>query len=398
MVETQEEMRDSSQLAWLPQSARTEYLNDHRELSAEDPGIESAIDCGVAWLCLAQDKSSSQDGGVADLYSLIDGWGPSYPETTGYIIPTFLAYSKLRSVDTVRERARRMLDWLVSIQFADGSFQGGTVDAAKKVPTVFNTGQILLGLAAGVREFGEAYYEPMRRAADWLVRVQEPNGSWRKFESPFVNPGEKTYCAHVAWGLFEAARVVPDTHYADAALANVRWVMSEQNAEGWFSKCDFDNPVEPLTHTLAYAWRGVLEGHIFARDPALLASSRKTAEGFLQAMRGDGLIPGRIRSNWRGTVEWACLTGSVQIAHCWLLLYQLTGEERYREAGYLANSYVRRLVRIAGTPEVVGAVKGSFPVDGEYCEYSYVNWAGKFFVDANILEKEIRAEESKPKD
>lgn len=395
MIETERENYDGSQLAWLPEAARAEHLRDHGELSGGDPGVEAAIDSGVAWLCLAQDGSLSHDGGVADLYSLIEGWGSSYPETTGYIIPTFLTYAKLRSDNTVRERARRMLDWLVSIQFPDGSFQGGTISAEPKLPTVFNTGQILIGLAAGVREFGDEYFEPMRRAADWLVKVQEPDGSWRKFESPFVDPGEKTYCAHVAWGLLEATRVAPDRYYAEAALANLHWTVSEQNAVGWFAKCDFDNPDQPLTHTLAYAWRGVLEGYVFARDSEFLVASQKAADGFLRAMQVDGFIPGRVRSDWRAAVEWACLTGSAQIVHCWLLLYQLTGEERYRDAGYLANSYVRRLVRTTGPPEVVGAVKGSFPIDGDYCEYSYVNWACKFFVDANMLEREIRAAESK---
>ena len=47
----------------------------------------------IDWLCRAQDHSASADGGVARDYSLIHGWATSYPETTGYIIPTFLAYS-----------------------------------------------------------------------------------------------------------------------------------------------------------------------------------------------------------------------------------------------------------------------------------------------------------------
>src|SRR5260370_13048851 len=202
-----------------------------------------------------------------------------------------LSYANLRSDNTIRARAKRMLDWLVSIQFADGSFQGGTVDAKTRVSTVFNTGQILLGLAAGAREFGDQYYEPMRCAADWLVQVQDSDGCWRKYESPLVEPGEKTYRAHVAWGLLEAARVSSDRKYADAALANIRWVMSQQTANGWFPKCDFDDPSKPLTHTLTYAWRGLIEAYIFGRDPNLLKASRKTAGGFLKAMVQDGFIP-----------------------------------------------------------------------------------------------------------
>ena len=52
------------------------------------------VRAAVQWLCRAQDVSG--DGGVARSYSLVynpffkrRGWTPSYPETTGYIIPTF---------------------------------------------------------------------------------------------------------------------------------------------------------------------------------------------------------------------------------------------------------------------------------------------------------------------
>jgi hypothetical protein len=34
-------------------------------------------------------------------------------------------------------------------------------------------------------------------------------------------------------------------------------------------------------------------------------------------------------------------------------------------------------------------VKGSFPIDGGYCTYMYPNWACKFFIDSNLLERRI---------
>src|SRR5262249_32341461 len=100
----------------LPPTAKAERRRDSLGLPAEDPGIDRAIDEGVAWLGRAQDYSASADGGVARHYSLITGWGASYPETTGYIIPTMLAYARLRGDEAAHWRAKRMLDWLVSIQ------------------------------------------------------------------------------------------------------------------------------------------------------------------------------------------------------------------------------------------------------------------------------------------
>jgi hypothetical protein len=76
------------------------------------------------------------------------------------------------------------------------------------------------------------------------------------------------------------------------------------------------------------------------------------------------------------------------------MLYRLTDDPTYREAGFLANRYVRRTIVVTGPEEMCGAVKGSFPVNGAYGEYEYLNWACKFCIDSNIAEEEIRRHES----
>ena len=81
------------------------------------------------------------------------------------------------------------------------------------------------------------------------------------------------------------------------------------------------------------------------------------------------------------------------MAICWLLLYQKTGNTQFRDAAFAANSFVRRTVRLDGPMETRGAVKGSFPVNGEYGQFQYPNWACKFFVDAQRLELDVRADE-----
>lgn len=374
----------------LPFAAKAAHRADQAGLPKKDPGIEQAIEHALEWLCLSQDQSKSQDGGSARHFSLVSGWSSSYPETTGYIIPTFLKMARLRHDRDLRRRAKRMLDWLVSIQLPCGGFQAGPIDTEPIVPATFNTGQILIGLSSGVREFGGQYLDPMCRAADWLVKTQDSDGCWRKHPSPFDEPGEKTYETHVAWGLFEAARLVPDRSYQRAALANINWALSFQHENGWFENCCLLNPARPLTHTIGYVLRGILEAYLYTESEELLGRVQKTADGLLYSLHEDGFISGCLDQNWRGTAPWACLTGSVQIAYCWLLLYELTREERYRDAGYAANRYVRRTVNTNGQSDIRGGIKGSFPVNGGYNRYEYLNWACKFFIDSNELEKRVR--------
>ena len=391
-----ESLRISPRAFWgpaLPPAAEAEWFRDSAGLPDQDPGPEKTIEEGVNWLCLAQDHSATQDGGVARHFSLLSGWGASYPETTGYIVPTLLEVARLRRDNALRQRVKRMLDWLVSIQFPEGAFQGGHVRDLPKAPVTFNTGQVLIGLAYGMREFGNEYRPAMLRAADWLVATQDPDGAWRKHPSPYAMAGDRAYDTHVAWGLLEAARNEHDGRYTDAALANVRWALTQQAPNGWFNNSCLSDPKNPLTHTIGYSLRGVLEAYRHSKDPALLSACRKTADGLLTALRPDGFLPGRLNRNWWGTVNWACLPGTAQIALCWLILYRFTGNLAYRDGAFAANRYVRRTVKTNGQPETRGGVKGSFPVSGEYGPYEFVNWACKFSIDANLMELTVRRHE-----
>jgi len=375
----------------LPVAAKAESRRDKRTSVLRDPGIGPTVAAALDWLGAAQDNSLSSDGGIARDYSLVSGWRASYPETSGYIVPTLLHGQPGQPNDVPRERARAVLDWLVSIQLDGGGFQGGVIGQTPVVPVTFNTGQILIGLASGVSELGDDYRASMRGAADWLVQTQDDDGAWRKNPTPFAKAGEKAYETHVAWGLLEAARAEPSRGYAEAALRNIRWALTKQRDNGWFADCCLNDATRPLTHTIGYALRGVIEGYRFSKDEALLDAALLTAHGAMNALRGNGFLPGRLNEDWSGVVTWACLTGSAQLSHCWLLLHEITGDEKFLDAARRTNAYVRARVRVEGSPEMRGAVKGSFPVDGEYGQFEYLSWACKFFIDANILEQKLSA-------
>jgi len=104
--------------AWrLPPPHRSERQRDHDTPFEADPGIDAAVKGALDWLRRAQDRSTTGDGGVAHSFSVLNGWTASYPETTGYIIPTFLKCAERFDDADLRQRARRMLDWYLAIQF-----------------------------------------------------------------------------------------------------------------------------------------------------------------------------------------------------------------------------------------------------------------------------------------
>jgi hypothetical protein len=375
----------------LPAAARDERARERADATGPDPGIPAAVDACLAWLGRAQDRSATADGGVARHFSLLTGWADSYPETTGYIIPTLLHCAETMDRPALAERARRMLDWCLAIQMPDGGFQGGTVRALPKVSVTFNTGQILLGLAAGAARDPARYAQAMHRAAVFLRDSQDADGAWRRHPTPFAKPGEKAYETHVSWGLFEAERVAPGHGYGEAGLRQVRWAIGKQAGNGWIADCCLEEPAAPLTHTLGYWLRGVVEAWRLSGEAEFLAAARRTADGLLGALQPDGQLPGRLDAQWQGAVDWVCMTGSVQIAHSWLLLHEATGDARYLDAGRRANAYVRRRVRISGEPDQAGGVKGSYPVDGDYGRFEYLNWAAKFAIDSWLAEARLAA-------
>ena len=381
--------RLARKLEWirLPPAARQEIRRDHAGYLYSDPGPDKAIRLMVDWLLEAQAASSSADGGFARHYSVANGWGPSYPETTGYIIPTLIDVAEHYGESRYRDSARCALDWCRSIQFDDGAFQSGVIDAEPRVAVTFNTGQILIGLARGACEFDD-YREETARAADWLVETMDDDGCWRRFPTPFAASGEKTYETHVSWGLLEAARALDEPCYGAAALKNIDWALTKQQANGWFADCGLGNPATPLTHTIGYALRGIIEGYLYSEEPALLRVAELTARPLLQSLDNDGRLPGCFDAEWKPTVPWSCLTGAVQIAACWFLLHEITNDPAYLSAACKANAFVRRTVHQDDEPGWRGGVKGSYPVDGGYGRYEFLSWAAKFAIDSNLMEIE----------
>jgi hypothetical protein len=350
------------------------------------------LDEAMAWLCRAQDAAG--DGGVSRSYTLRfkrahgrKGWLAAYPETTGYIIPTFFDYARLSGRPEFRERALRMAQWEIEVQMASGAVQGGVI-GFPPTPAIFNTGQVLLGWARAFRETGdEQYRKAAIRAADFLVDAQDPDGAWRRHGSRYARQGVNIYDVRTAWGLLETALVCESARYQAAAVQNFDFALSRQHDNGWFAECCLDDDARPLLHTLAYTMEGYVEAGMLLGEPRYIASATRAADALLDRQRLDGSLAGQFDAEWRPAARWSCLTGDAQTSIVWLRLARLTGDARYREAAVRINRYLMRTQRRdSADPGVRGGIKGSQPIWGGYGPFEYLNWAAKFFADAVILE------------
>ena len=345
----------------------------------------------ASWLCRAQD--SSPDGGVSRAYKAAQylgygpsGWQPSYPETTGYIIPTMFAIADFFKDTSFEQRAIRMADWEIDIQLPSGAIMGSVVTATPS-PAVFNTGQVIFGwLAAYQRAGDEKYLQAAKRAGNYLVQIQDAEGSWKKGDSLFAISHATTYNTRVSWSLVELGLITKNNEYISAARKNIEHALKKQNPEGWFADNCLSDPERPLLHTIAYATRGVLECGYLLEEQNYVDSALRILRGLLSCQRDNGGLPGRLKDDWSAAVDWDCLTGDAQTAVNWCRAYSITGYEPFYSAARKAIDFVKMTQNLDHkNPGIRGGVKGSFPFDGLYGQYEMLNWAAKFFCDSLLM-------------
>lgn len=343
------------------------------------------------WICRAHDAKS--DGGVSRGYQVgqyrgngLTGWQASYPETTGYIIPTMLALAEVLNEESHSERAIRMADWEIDIQMPSGAVMGSVV-TANPTPAVFNTGQVIFGWLAAWQKTKELkYLEVAKKAGDYLISVQEKEGSWLKGNSDYALRSATTYNTRVAWALIELGSCTEEEKYSEAAQKNVEYALSKQLENGWFRDNCLNDPENPLLHTIGYATQGILESGICLEETRYINAAIRTLDALLKCQRPDGGFPGRLSADWSSKEKWDCLTGDVQVAISCLRVYSLTGEKKYREAARRAIDFVKKSQNLDHyNPGIRGGVKGSFPFDGPYGQYELLNWAAKFLCDALLM-------------
>ena len=358
----------------LAGAARQPVQSDERHLRA-----------ALGWLCHAQDvRDGARDaGGVAAGWSFEDGWLPSYPETTGYIIETFLAAADLLGDASYVARAQRMIDWELSLQTADGAFPGHFGEPGSH-PVIFNQGQIMHGLVAGwVRLQRQDCFDAARRAGHWLVAQQDEDGCYRRFEH---NDVPHVYNTRSLWALAAAGVMTGEESFIAAARRNLDWALTQQTTSGWFRTNAFVPTRDPFTHTIAYAIRGFLEVGDLLGEQRYVDAALRAAWGILAQQRSDGWLAGTYADGWRPTARYACVTGVAQMALCWQRLHHLTGEPKLAAAARRAIDWVKRTQRLDDPdPTVSGGIPGSSPVWGAYSRFEFPNWAAKFFADALLM-------------
>ena len=249
-----------------------------------------ALDKAAGWLMAAQ--KANHDGGIGS-YHLINKWSASYPETTGYIIPTLINYGKKHNQQKAIDSALTAADFLLKIQKESGGWQGGRMND-NKPEIVFNTGQVIRGMIAAHENTGEQkYLDAAIKAGIWLAEIQHPDGYW---QTHALMEKARVYDTFVDVPLLQLFQLTGEEKFKRTAIQNLNWVIGKKMHEnGWFEDCD--NTVKrndkPILHTIAYTLDGLIDCSMILKDDQYLKAAVKGADKLRDIFLSSGFLNGR---------------------------------------------------------------------------------------------------------
>ncbi|MFX0071647.1 MAG: hypothetical protein ACFFAO_11205, partial [Candidatus Hermodarchaeota archaeon] len=276
-----------------------------------------------------------------------------------------------------------------SLQLEHGGFKGGVMIKSREA-TIFNTGQVILGLLRAYKEFKkDLYLNSAIKAGIFLEKTQEKNGNWVKY---CFNNVPHTYNTRVAWALLELFQLTKKEIFRKVAINNLNWAIKQVNENYWFTNNAFILNRNPLLHTISYAIRGFLESGIILENEKYKTIALKSSLELLNIFERDHFLPATFDSNWHSNDYYSCLTGNAQLAIIWFKLFQIYQNNRFLVNAVKLNNYLKQnQILNHKFKEIDGAIKGSDPIWGKYNPFRFPNWATKFFCDSMMLEIKIQS-------
>ncbi len=341
------------------------------EMTPEEWQIRT--DAALAWV---RRSIAATDGrGSSHSWHPLFGWAKAYPETTGYLIETLLAYAEIKRDNSLRHLAFDCVKWLETIQLPSGAFPG--LLAGNTKPSVFNTSQILFGLTQ---------YENLttvEKALSWLLSNLEPDGTWRSHA--FVPGFVPSYYTRAVWGVLQANELLQKPRVEGLMRQSLHFYAQRFLPNGAVRDWGFRAGEAAFTHTLAYTLEGFWESALRLGEQEILEKVIASMERLLAEREGvNGRTAGRYDEQWKGDYSFVCVTGNCQLSILCHKIWAKTGALKFKAA---ANSFLSEIMgfqKLGANKNTFGALPGSAPFWGAYLPFRYPNWAAKFFLDAMV--------------
>lgn len=334
-------------------------------------------------------KSSLLDeGGSAAKYSMVTHvFTQGYPMATANWIPVLSRINQYypeiyRQVFGTREIERELVNWVLRTQRRDGTFPAGYGDYMNQPPKVFNNGMIMHGLldyynVAGDQELIDA----CMKSAEWLMKVQSPDGSWRQFTVHQLSSNTVSAAA-----LLRLADITGDENYRTSGVRNIEFALGLQSENGYFKGNGYDSGSSAFTLTIAYAIGGLLEAAILDNNKEWQSACLRGIVPVLNSLGPTGFLVGELDEEFQSSSSFSCLPGNGMLAILSYKLASLTGNDELRVKADLLTDYIKQFQMKSARKGVSGGISGSWPISGNYCSYEITSWGVRYFLEAVMMQ------------
>lgn len=352
-------------------------------LFLEKSEFEKRTVAGLQWLKRSFDVNDGK--GSSAYYTQLwkkYGWSLAYPETTGYIIETLLDYDAVFPELNLEEYAIKGADWITTLQLPDGALPGGLADSRE--PSVFNTGQMIIGLVRAYEKTNNVkYFETFSRAVYWLVNNLAKDGSWEigAYKAGFV----PSYYTRVIWPVLWANKHINDPAINEKMIFALKFYQDRLTENTSIRNWAFKEGQRAFTHTIAYTIRGFYESSVILNDQNINHMAISLADKVMRNRELKGKLAGWYDEKWNGSYWFTCLTGNCQMAIIFSRIFEQTKDPRYLNTALKVFGDVVDEQNMNSGVNKRGALPGSAPFHGRYLAFRYPNWATKFFLDAYLL-------------
>jgi len=378
---------------------------------------EAHLTMSLDWL--AHTHNLLDNKGFPNKFNLMHdyGLGPSYPETTGYTLCTLLTILRNKPTSSINYKhvcamTQSSAKYLMNeCQLADGSFTGGHKKLHNFMkPSVFNTGQILLGLTDLYETLKENNFEfksqfdipldqlasSIDRSATFLAGELTPEGAYDLRYSFAKTPSP--YYAKSTSGLLRAGIVLEKEAFITASKKNFDWVLTQQEPNGWINNWGL-NGEWALLHRTAYTLRGMIEAYLYYEDEKYLQCVLDGIDCLRNIDRENfshpELVPSFAHKSGKYRNE-LCLTGLSQLA---IAIAKIPSDHRTVEVNKLYDEILvqTKKFQCRGFKNdcINGGIPASYPINGTYSAYDLIEWGVKFFMDTVLLGMGVAPKEIK---
>ncbi|MDC3169385.1 hypothetical protein OA853_03375 [Prochlorococcus sp. AH-716-E17] len=330
-------------------------------------------------------NSIKRKGGSAAYFLPFKGWSKSYPETTGYIIPTLLDATKITKDHKYKEIGFELGNWLLSIQDEEGFWRNSLYPYTKKSrSSIFNTGQILIGLLSLYDlTKNTKWIEASEKALIWLTKDFTEDKLWGG--NDYLNKkSTPSYYAHVIWPMLELCHIINDHKKTALCEGAILKIIERKKNNNVFDEWGFKKNEPAFTHNIGYTIKGIQECGRILDNKKILNSVNSTLDKLIKVSElKSGKLDGLINDDFKEVGNFVCLTGNLQIAES-LLIYESNNEDLriVNSAAKLIDFVCSRQILKFPVKSIEGGIPGSAPFYGRYMRFRYPNWASKFFCDA----------------